>query len=250
MQWLPRLLTQLLTGNKKGFDEVDFFLSKKIPLIMGLSDLLETKEEFNIEDYQKEKIIFEMLFDEVFEKVVVDLADFQLMTVNKAMESMWQLEGMDLFKYTTDAVDLTQSSSFAYRKLCVEESLKRYHNFKVAHIRQLAKLITNAHDGKFIYTNQIRSMAKTLNISTDRVYRILDSQVRKLEANIAAAKSIRAGVFYALWWTKQDKLVRPSHRALHGKLFDVRTGIPGEGLPGEPPNCRCRQKGASRWINQ
>lgn len=240
----------LLNSPESELDEVEFFLKKNKQLVIDLSELRITSAEFNIFEYGLEKIMLERIFDEVTDSIIVENVDIITLTFNEALKKYNEelinfLTPME--KYSLDAVDLTQGRSYLQRKRWVEDSLRRYHSFKATHLTQLAGLITAAESGKYLYINQIRTMASRLELTVDRVYRILDSQVRKLEANVAAAKSIDKGLFYALWWTKDDNKVRASHRPLHNTVFDLRIGVPGIGLPGTPPNCRCRQKGASKW---
>ncbi len=41
------------------------------------------------------------------------------------------------------------------------------------------------------------------------------------------------------WVTRGDNRVRSLHRQLNGAIFPIARGAPGQGLPGEPYNCRC-----------
>jgi SPP1 gp7 family putative phage head morphogenesis protein len=250
MLWRNLLFQLLLNSPDKELDDVDFYLKKNKNFVIELSELRETSQEFNITEYFFEKLMLEKIFDEVLDNIVVENDDIVLMTLNEGL-ARYNKELITFLtsvkSYSTDAVDLTQGRSYIDRKRWVEESLRRYHSFKAIHITQLAGLVTASASGKYLYMTQIRTMASRLELTVDRVYRILDSQVRKLEAHVSAAKSIDKGLFYALWWTKLDSKVRPSHRSLHGEMFDLRTGVPGIGLPGTPPYCRCVQKGATKW---
>jgi SPP1 gp7 family putative phage head morphogenesis protein len=52
------------------------------------------------------------------------------------------------------------------------------------------------------------------------------------------------------WRSQRDDRVRALHRRLDGQVFDWDTGHPEEGLPGEPPACRCRAApvASSTWT--
>ena len=41
------------------------------------------------------------------------------------------------------------------------------------------------------------------------------------------------------WVSKKDNRVRPLHRQLDGQVFDLSTGHPSQGFPGDPYGCRC-----------
>ena len=47
------------------------------------------------------------------------------------------------------------------------------------------------------------------------------------------------GITEFVWRTQRDRKVREAHRKLEGTSWPITTGAPGEGMPGEPYNCRC-----------
>lgn len=49
----------------------------------------------------------------------------------------------------------------------------------------------------------------------------------------------RAGIRKFMWLSMRDEKVRPLHASLDGQVFSY-DNPPSEGMPGEPPNCRCR----------
>lgn len=63
--------------------------------------------------------------------------------------------------------------------------------------------------------------------------------VTQARVALSAQAAQVAGVRLFRWRTKRDERVRPEHRALEGRVFDVSSGAPGVGLPGEPWGCRC-----------
>ena len=50
------------------------------------------------------------------------------------------------------------------------------------------------------------------------------------------------GVQQFVWRSKGDNRVRPLHRKLNGLIYDLSTGHPTEGFPGDPYGCRCIMK--------
>jgi len=64
--------------------------------------------------------------------------------------------------------------------------------------------------------------------------------VGTLNARIARAVQMLAGVEQYAWATVLDERVRPTHQALEGEVFSWQgEPSPPEGHPGEPVNCRC-----------
>ena len=47
-----------------------------------------------------------------------------------------------------------------------------------------------------------------------------------------------AGIQYATWFSQRDSRVRPKHRALDGRVYNISEGADGI-QPGEEPFCRC-----------
>jgi len=72
-----------------------------------------------------------------------------------------------------------------------------------------------------------------------RVKQIVHNQVSRLNTQITRERQTSAGITRFRWISQRDSDVRPLHEELDGQEFDWQTGAPGEGLPGEPPNCRC-----------
>lgn len=69
---------------------------------------------------------------------------------------------------------------------------------------------------------------------------IVHNQVSRLNTQITKERQTAAGIDSFLWISQRDGNVRPEHVALdNGEPLLWSVGDPSEGLPGEPPGCRC-----------
>jgi SPP1 gp7 family putative phage head morphogenesis protein len=71
-----------------------------------------------------------------------------------------------------------------------------------------------------------------------RLRAIAQNQLGVLHAQVQSERARAVGVTAFIWRTQGDDRVRDAHQALDGTRHDY-TSPPDEGLPGEPPNCRC-----------
>jgi SPP1 gp7 family putative phage head morphogenesis protein len=66
---------------------------------------------------------------------------------------------------------------------------------------------------------------------------VLD-QMSHLNASFSQQRMTSAAILDSVWETRKDRRVRPSHRALQGRRFNIQEGVNGV-QPGEPFGCRC-----------
>lgn len=71
-----------------------------------------------------------------------------------------------------------------------------------------------------------------------RLKTIANHQLHNLQAEVSAARAKAVGVKKEQWGTQGDSKVRPEHRALEGKVYDI-DDPPGGRRPGQDPGCRC-----------
>jgi SPP1 gp7 family putative phage head morphogenesis protein len=73
-----------------------------------------------------------------------------------------------------------------------------------------------------------------------RVKVIAQHQIRMLDAEVQRTRAGSVGVSEFVWRSQGDDKVRDLHRALDGRVFKYEDpSTSGEGLPGQPINCRC-----------
>jgi SPP1 gp7 family putative phage head morphogenesis protein len=88
-----------------------------------------------------------------------------------------------------------------------------------------------------------RSIAEKTGASKKRATLIARDQVGKLTSTLATRRASDLGAKRFEWQTSSDERVRPSHRALNGKMFTYKVGASVDGetgvLPGQPILCRC-----------
>lgn len=89
--------------------------------------------------------------------------------------------------------------------------------------------------------NVAGEIAERYGIAERHARLIARDQIGTLTGQITAARHQELGLTQFTWRSVNDQRVRPEHRELDGKVFDY-DDPPGEGLPGEPINCRCYQE--------
>ena len=75
-------------------------------------------------------------------------------------------------------------------------------------------------------------------VSESRAMLIARDQIGKLTGQLNRARQEALGVESFVWRTVGDERVREEHEELDGKEFKW-SDPPGEGIPGDPVNCRC-----------
>lgn len=77
-----------------------------------------------------------------------------------------------------------------------------------------------------------------LDTDERRAALIARDQIGSLNGQVNAARQEALGITKFIWRTVNDSRVRDEHADLDGNEFEY-SDPPGEGLPGEPINCRC-----------
>ena len=72
-----------------------------------------------------------------------------------------------------------------------------------------------------------------------RLRMIVRDQIAKLNTDLTKARQEASGIKRFRWISQRDDRVRPLHEEIDGEIYDWSAGHPTEGLPGQPPNCRC-----------
>lgn len=68
---------------------------------------------------------------------------------------------------------------------------------------------------------------------------IAQNQIAILHAEVQSTRARSVGAREFVWHSQGDSRVRPAHAALDGRTFEYDDPPAGEGLPGQPINCRC-----------
>jgi len=77
-----------------------------------------------------------------------------------------------------------------------------------------------------------------LDVTTRKAQYLARNQTLTLNGQINARRQQAAGIEEFIWSSSGDERVRDEHQDLDGKRFRY-DDPPSEGVPGEPPNCRC-----------
>lgn len=227
-------------------DDIDLFLEARDNGVMELLTIItqttSLEQDFFREDYASVTPFFDKMYSDVINSIQVEPTLFPLYSKDFSLaDYLKTYNDINKFEIVNDAIDIRDRNTVATRYEWVQESIKKYHNFREIYVKNLAKLVTQAQGGRSLTNSQLRAMAARLDITKEKLTRLLDSQIRKLEAQVISARALAKGIRYAIWVTKRDSLVRPSHRIKEGVVYDIRRGLNGI-LPGEEPNCRCRMR--------
>ncbi len=84
-----------------------------------------------------------------------------------------------------------------------------------------------------------KEIAERLAIGERRAVLIAKDQIGTLYGLINKQRQTEIGVTHFFWQELGDDRVRPLHVSLGGQRFSWKDGAPGEGIPGQPINCRC-----------
>ena len=84
-----------------------------------------------------------------------------------------------------------------------------------------------------------RLLRERLGMTRRQAQLVARDQVGSLNSQITRAKQVSLGVTHFRWSSSGDGRVRSRHERLDGQVFSWADGAPGEGVPGEPPLCRC-----------
>jgi SPP1 gp7 family putative phage head morphogenesis protein len=83
-----------------------------------------------------------------------------------------------------------------------------------------------------------KELSETAGMTRRHARLIARDQVGKLFGDMNKIRQQKAGISRFVWRTMQDERVREEHEALDGEEFSW-DDPPGEGIPGEPIQCRC-----------
>lgn len=87
-----------------------------------------------------------------------------------------------------------------------------------------------------------QDLQERMDVTESRARLIARDQVLKHNGELASVRQQAAGITHFTWYSSKDQRVRPSHRALQGKVFAWAEPpvVDGEtAVPGQPIQCRC-----------
>lgn len=139
--------------------------------------------------------------------------------------------GVDLFTPDTGLTAITESF--------VSENVSLIKDLPRKTLSEIEGVIQRGVSSGALQKDISAEITKRLAIGENRAKLIARDQVGKFYGNLNRVRQQAIGVEEFIWRTAGDERVRDEHVSLDGQKFKWSEGAPGEGLPGEPINCRC-----------
>jgi SPP1 gp7 family putative phage head morphogenesis protein len=121
----------------------------------------------------------------------------------------------------------------------IEENVKRIRALAGTQLIEVTDVLDISQRGGLKIETVAKMVQDRMSVSKSRAALIARDQTLTLNARIARERMVNLGIEEFIWTTSGDGNVREEHEALEGQKFTFAAGAPGEGLPGEPINCRC-----------
>lgn len=129
----------------------------------------------------------------------------------------------------------------------VREIVDNFANEQVNHmqdlgettVRRIKGAVARAVSAATPHVELAKQLQDEFGIARKRARLIARNEVLTLNARINNERLKDMGIKEFVWRNVGDRRVRPIHKAIDGRKFDVNEGHATEGLPGEPVLCRC-----------
>lgn len=129
----------------------------------------------------------------------------------------------------------TRSTLTAWTK----RNLGLYANAIRDHGNRIAQTIAGGIAGSRPVSTIVQGVANAGGILRRKIVNVARDQSEKLGGQLNTERLKAVGVKRFVWITQGDDLVRPLHESIEGETFPVGKGHPTEGMPSDPPLCRC-----------
>lgn len=140
---------------------------------------------------------------------------------------------------TIAAIDIGQGGeTTALYKQWTDGNVALIKSIKDQHFSELREKVYAAIKSGASTQSLAEDIQSRYLVSRSRAQLIARDQIAKLNGEITMYRQVSVGVKRYRWVTSNDERVRPSHRALNGKIFSWDSPPP-EGHPGWPIQCRC-----------
>lgn len=208
----------------------------------------------------------------------IDLISVPLLILNNQFDQFrnkWNAQ-IDSYNFSSTSNQLVNFSKNNFQRQL--KAVNRNKNLSVNNVKPTLDKKLNEQKQAFITESKIK-LKGTGNALIDKIQvavidavknnktlnlELIDSIIQKSINNIAfnirdvfgkALGSITKDIhkendiFEFEWTSMRDNRVRPLHQDLDGRIFSY-ANLPDEGLPGEPPNCRCVETPVFRLNNE
>lgn len=139
--------------------------------------------------------------------------------------------GVDPFIRETGLAEATEAF--------VSENVALIKNVNSTLLSNVEGIVNRGVSSGRLHKNIAKDIQSALGVSEKRAKLIARDQVGKFYGNVTKVRQESLGVTEFIWRTVGDERVRDEHVSLNGRKFKWSEGAPGEGIPGEPVNCRC-----------
>lgn len=121
----------------------------------------------------------------------------------------------------------------------VQDNVRLIKTIDSRYFDEIADLVNKSADGAWGADYLTKQIQSRFGVAKSRARVIARDQVGKLHSQIDRQRHTEAGITHFIWRTSMDERVRKEHVLLEGQTFSYAEGAPGEGLPGQPIQCRC-----------
>lgn len=140
---------------------------------------------------------------------------------------------------TVAAIDIGKSPGLTQLyKTWTAGNVDLIRSIDATYFDQIRDVIYEGVQGGASTSSLVAQLQERYSVTRSRATLIARDQVGKLNGEITMQRQTSVGVTRYRWTTSHDERVRPSHRALDGKVFEW-ANPPPEGHPGYPIQCRC-----------
>lgn len=127
----------------------------------------------------------------------------------------------------------------AIRDQFVGENVSLIKSIPTQVLNEVEGVISRAFTNATPHDVLVKQINERFSVGESRARLIARDQIGKLYGQTNAYRQQDLGITKFIWRTSGDERVREEHAALEGLEFSYPEGAPGEGLPGEPIQCRC-----------
>lgn len=123
----------------------------------------------------------------------------------------------------------------------IRENIRLVDNLLLHHRTSLANALARSVSESWTLEQLSAEVEDITKSSKRRAELIAVDQLQKLRSSLSSILAQHMGAKQFIWWTSEDKYVRPWHASRHGKTYSYSSPPKGH-LPGDEIACRCHDE--------